>query len=100
MKNHSTKPERTIYRQYIDGLKAQAETMPKIPKYIYCPGPGKMITAGQYCNAIKVIKAAKPEQEFKQSFQNWAPVEARDILRFEVIPAIHERINIREFIRR
>lgn len=92
----STKPERTLNKRYLKELREKAQQMGgKVPKLIYCPGIDRAITAREYCNAIKLIKGVNPGYEFKRSFQNWYPVTARDIMKYEVIPAIHDRINIR-----
>ena len=83
--------------EYFVGLQLQANCMKgaKVPKHYYLPAINRRITAGEYAKAIKAIRAAKPEQEFKQSFQAWWPKTGADIIKWEIVPAIHERINVR-----
>ena len=83
--------------QYFAGLQLQANCMrgAKVPKHFWLPGINRFITAGEYAKACNTIREAQPEQEFKASFECWYPRTANEILRIEIIPAIHERINVR-----
>lgn len=90
---------RREFRAWKIELLTQAQRMgARVPKLYYAPGPQQMLTAGSMARALKAIAAAAPEQEFKQSFSAWWPKTAEDIRRYEVMPALHERINCRAFI--
>jgi hypothetical protein len=98
-KRSALQEAREQYRQYIHTLREKAAQMKtRTPRAYYCPGPGKMLTAGQYTTAIKMVKAASPDRYFARSFANWYGGYAREIIRHEIRPAIHERINARVFI--
>lgn len=89
--------------QFREGLKVKGRCMKRrVPKHYFLPAINLLITAGQEAKAIRDIRAAynqNPEAEFKQSFQSWSPRSAKDIIRWEIIPMIHERINIRPFLK-
>ena len=87
-------------KEFKQGLIEQAKCMGgvMVPKHYWCPGPRKYLTAGQMAKAIKAVRTAynkNPEIEVKQSFQAWWPEKVKDVLRWEILPAIHERINVR-----
>lgn len=83
-------------REFRNETREQAQTMGcKVPKYFWCPGPGKILTAGEYVKVWKHILAAKPDDYFPRSFQSWAARTAADIIRYEIRPAVHNRINAR-----
>jgi len=92
----TTKQQRRDAREFREATADQARTMGvKVPAHFWCPGPNKMITAGQYVKAWKLITAAKPDDFFPRSFQSWAGRTAAEIRRYEIRPAIHDRINAR-----
>lgn len=93
------------YRREAKEFRANMEDQAKgmkvnLPAHYWCPGPNRFITAGQYVTALKAILSAPPEQEFRQSFQSWSPRTAAEIRRWEIVPAIHDRINARGFMER
>jgi len=61
------------------------------PRNIYCPGPGKFLTAGQY---VQVVKGAKdsPTLTFPRTFCQWWPGTGADIVA-EFRAGVHARIN-------
>lgn len=92
----NTKQYRRDAREFRQATAAQARTMGvKVPKHFWCPGPNQMLTASQYVKAWKRILAAQPDDFFARSFQSWAGRTAAEILRYEIRPAIHDRINAR-----
>lgn len=84
-------------REFRHATREQARTMgsQKVPKYFWCPGPNQMITAAQYVKAWKTILAARPDDYFPRSFTSWSGRTAAEIIRYEIRPAIHDRINAR-----
>lgn len=83
-------------REFRHATQEQARTMGvKVPAHFWCPGPNKMITAGQYVKAWKQILAARPSDYFPRSFTSWSGRTAADIIRYEIRPALHDRINAR-----
>lgn len=93
----ATAPTRRELREFRRQIEQTAKEMggAKVPRAIWCPGPSRWLSAGQYAQALRTIAAADPSREFRQSFASWAPMTAGEIRRWEVIPAIHERINAR-----
>lgn len=93
--------DRKDYANYKAGLILKGKAMGgKVPKHYYLPAINRMITAGEEAKAIKAIRQAyntNPQTEFKQSFQAWWPKTAADILKGEVWPMIHDRINCRQY---
>jgi elongation factor P hydroxylase len=84
-----------------DLIQKASEMKVMVPKHHYVPSKEMFVTAGFMANAIKQIRQAfnnNPETEFKQSFSAWYPRTAKDIIRHEIQPMIHERINIREIL--
>ncbi len=99
VQHYTSESARKEYREHLDNLKGIARQMAhRVPRHFWCPGPGKMLTAGQVATIVKTLRKAAPSQEVAQSFQSWAPVQVADVLRWEVLPAIHERINARPFL--
>lgn len=92
----TTKQQRRDAREFREETASQARTMGvKVPKYFWCPGPNRMITAGQYVKAWRQILAAQPGDYFPRSFTSWSGRTAADIIRYEIRPALHDRINAR-----
>ena len=96
MKNSSSQARRE-FREFRRGIEDTAKNMggAKVPRAYWCPGPGQWLSAGQMAQALRMVAAADPGAEFRQSFGAWFPKTAGDIRRWEVIPALHERINAR-----
>lgn len=91
------KQRREDLKEFRRGIEDVAKAMggAKVPRAYWCPGPSKWLSAGQMAQALRVIAAADPGAEFRQSFSNWYPLTAEEIRRREVLPALHERINAR-----
>jgi hypothetical protein len=89
-------------REFIADLQQKAKEMKvRVPKAHYVPSRQAFYSAGNIAKMIKMIRQAynvNPETEFKQSFSCWYPVTAKHIVRNEIGPMIHERINIRALI--
>jgi hypothetical protein len=89
-------------REFRADLEVKAKQMGSmVPKAHYVPSVGKFYSAGTIASMIKTIRCAfnkSPETEFRQSFSSWAPKTAAEIIRWEIVPMIHERINIRGLI--
>lgn len=92
--------QRRSYITYMRHLQEKATRMGNkmVPKHCYLPAIDRMITAGQEASVMRTVRAAfnqNPETEFPQSFQSWSPRTAREIIHWEIVPTIHERINVR-----
>ncbi len=82
-------------REFRAGIvQAAAEMGKKVPGFYYAPGPGRMLNLSQYVKALKMI-VANPAREFEKSFNSWSARTGAEIRRWEILPAIHERINAR-----
>lgn len=83
-------------------LRQKAKEMKvRVPKHYYVPSKQYFITAGQLVNIYQAIRTAfnkNPDIEFQMSLQAWWPKTAGEILRNEIWPSIHDRINIRALI--
>ena len=66
--------------------------MKKKAKLIYCPGPDKWLTVGQYVSIIKKVKSLPLDTQYPQTFCSWAGGTGHDILR-EFLEGINDRIN-------
>lgn len=64
----------------------------KRTKLIYCPGPDKWLTVGQYVSVIKKVKSLPLDTRYPQTLCSWASGTGEDILR-EFRQGIHDRIN-------
>mgnify|MGYP001603976449 CR=1 FL=1 len=60
-------------------------------RMIYCPGPRKWLTAGQYVKAVKMAKAA-PDTEFKCGLTCWWPVTGKEVVE-QFWHGVEDRIN-------
>ncbi len=60
-------------------------------RMIYCPGPGRWVTLGQYVKAVKLAKA-NPDAEFKQGITCWWSCTGREIVR-QFVDGMMNRIN-------
>lgn len=58
---------------------------------IYCPGPGKWLTLGQYVNVVRMAKA-NLDREFQQGITCWWPCTGRDVVK-QFMDGVHDRIN-------
>lgn len=91
------------YQQFQKDLQDKANQMKvRVPKAHYVPSREAFYPAGSIAQMMKAIRQAfnnNPDQEFKQSFSCWYPVKAKDIIKYEIHPMIHERINIRALIK-
>lgn len=58
---------------------------------IYCPGPDKWVTIGQYVVAVKRAKL-NLDAEFKDGLTSWGPTTGRQVVR-QFIQGVHDRIN-------
>jgi hypothetical protein len=61
-------------------------------RMIYCPGPDRWITIGQYVAIIRKVKSLPLETEYPQTFCSWAGGNGHKILR-EFWEGIQDRIN-------
>lgn len=58
---------------------------------IYCPGPDKWVTIGQYVRAVKYAKD-HPDREFKDGLTSWGPTTGRQVVR-QFMQGVDDRIN-------
>jgi hypothetical protein len=58
---------------------------------IYCPGPDKWLTLGQYVKAVKMAKA-NPTTTFKQGITCWWPVTGAEVVE-QFYRGLEDRIN-------
>ena len=63
-----------------------------IKRKIYCPGPDKWLSIGNYCAVVKQLKAMPKDQIVKETFNGWFPGTVEGTLR-EFRQGIHDRIN-------
>lgn len=60
-------------------------------RMIYCPGPERWVTIGQYLKAVRLAKA-NPDAEFKLGLTCWWSCTGRDIMR-QFVEGMQDRIN-------
>jgi hypothetical protein len=66
-------------------------SVPKLRPMIYCPGPERWVTIGQYMRAVRLAKA-NPDREFKVGLTCWWACTGREIVR-QFMEGVHDRIN-------
>jgi hypothetical protein len=69
----------------------QATPKPK-KRLIYCPGPDKWLTIGQYVSIIRRVKEKPLETVYPQTFTRWFSGTGADMMR-EFRDGIMDRIN-------
>lgn len=67
------------------------KSIPRKRRMIYCPGPERWVTIGQYVRAVKMAKA-NPDREFSQGLTCWWPVTGREVVR-QFFQGLQDRIN-------
>jgi hypothetical protein len=67
------------------------ETDMALQRMIYCPGPDKWLTLGQYVKVVKTAKAAKAT-EFKCGITCWWPVTGAEVVN-QFYRGVEDRIN-------
>ena len=61
-------------------------------RLIYCPGPDKWLTIGQYLSVIRKVKSMPLDTHYPQTFCSWAGGTGHKIMR-EFMDGIQDRIN-------
>lgn len=67
------------------------ETKKKPKRYVYCPGPDKWLSLGQYVIAVQFAKR-HPQQSFKCGLTCWWPCSGAEIVQ-QFRQGLHDRIN-------
>ena len=67
------------------------KALSKPVRLIYCPGPNRWVTIGQYVTAVKYAME-NPGATFKQGLTTWWPVTGAEIVR-QFHDGVFDRIN-------